>query len=182
MRAAVLIVSLGLGLGFGLGCGPRSAATPGPAAGAAPRLVVLVVVDELPAWAFDARLGELRGGFATAVARGRRYVGEYPSAATSTAAGHATLGTGASPRDTGILANAWYRRDHAREIAAVEDPDGAWTTAALRVPGLADALAAAAPRARAVAVALKPRAALLPLGQRAGLAVWYDGATASWKT
>lgn len=156
---------------------------PAPAAGppGAPRLVVLVVIDQLPDWAFSEKLPYLHGGFATAIARGRRYLGEYPYAATSTAPGHAALGTGAPPRLTGIIANDWWRPELGREVPAVDDGKGGWTTAALRVPGIADALAAARPRSHAVAISLKPRSALLPLGQHAGLAVWYDATRPGWK-
>lgn len=155
---------------------------PAPAATqAAPRLVVLVVIDQLPDWAFSEKLPHLRGGFVHALARGRRYLGEYPYAATSTAPGHATLGTGAPPKVSGIIANDWWRPELAREVPAVDDGKGGWTTAALHVPGVADALAAARPRSRAVAISLKPRSALLPLGQHAGLAVWYDATRPGWK-
>jgi predicted AlkP superfamily pyrophosphatase or phosphodiesterase len=147
-----------------------------------PRLVVLVVIDQLPRWAFDAKRPHLAGGFARLLGMGRLFTGEYPSAATVTAAGHATLGTGASPNVTGILGNDWYRRDAGAELGAVDDGAGGWTRASLRAPALADALAAGAPTAKAVGIALKPRAALLPLGQAAGLAVWYDPTAPTWKT
>src|SRR5262245_6411657 len=121
-------------------------APPGRAWRDEPRLVVLVVIDQFPDWAFTEKLPYLHGGFARAIATGRRYLGEHPSAVTSTAPGHALLGTGAPPRETGIIANDWWRPALGREVAAMDDGTGAWTTSALRVPGLADALAAARPR------------------------------------
>ena len=179
MRAVALVLVLAAG-GVGA-CGVRSSSTARDgAAGERPRLVVLVVIDQLPAWAFAAKQPHLTGGIARAVREGVWYTGEYPSAATVTAAGHATLGTGASPRDTGILANDWWRRDVGRELAVVDDGAGGITTRELRVPGIADVLVVASPSSRAVGVALKPRAALLPLGQKAGLAFWYDPERLGW--
>ena len=49
----------------------------------------------------------------------------------------------------------------------------------LRVPGLGDAVAAAHRGAKAVAVSLKERAAILPLGH-AGTPIWYEPMTQQW--
>jgi hypothetical protein len=162
------------------GCGPVPVAGPRPPA--QPRLVALIVIDQLPYWSFAEKRREATGGIARALREGRLYVGEHPSVAVITASSHAVLGTGAPPRVHGILANEWWRRDLGRELAAVDAPAGGYTTAALRVPGIADALAVGSPRAGAVAVALKARAALLPLGQAAGTPIWYDATRPGWAT
>jgi len=153
-------------------------ATPG---GPTPRLVVLFVIDQLPAWAFEAKRGALTGGFERALREGEWHRGQYPHGATITAPGHALLGSGEPPARSGILANEWWRRDIERVLASVEDVDGAPTARWLKVPGLGDAVAASRRGGKAVSVSLKDRAAILPLGH-AGLPIWYDKTRPGWAT
>lgn len=146
----------------------------------APGLVVLLVIDQFPEWAFEQKLPQLTaGGFRRLVSEGRWQLGEYPSAATITAPGHALLGSGESPAQSGILSNEWWRRDAGRKLKSVEAEDGSVSAKWLRVPGLGDAVAAAGTGARAVSVALKDRAAVLPLGH-AGTPIWYSPRTVDW--
>jgi hypothetical protein len=104
---------------------------------------------------------------------GEWHTGLHPSAATLTAPGHALLGTGEPTATSGIIGNEWWSRDGARMIRAAEALDGTIGAGHLRVPGLGDAIAAANNGGKAVAVSLKDRAAILPLG-RAGLAIYFD--------
>ncbi|HEV7557931.1 MAG TPA: alkaline phosphatase family protein, partial [Kofleriaceae bacterium] len=143
------------------------------ASGQTPRLVVLLVVDQWPEWAFEQKRPALHGGFDRLLREGAWHVGQHPSAATLTAAGHALFGTGEPPATSGILANEWWHRDLGKPLKAVEDVDGSVSARWLRVPGIADVLAAEHPRAKAVSVSLKDRAAILPLGH-AGTPIWYD--------
>jgi len=140
-----------------------------------PRLVVLVVIDQLPAWTWPAKIAATEDGLARAARDGRHWTSRYPFAATQTAPGHAALGTGAAPATTGIVGNEWWDRTAQREIRAAEDPAGGSSAVWLRVDGLADVLAREHPAAKAVAVALKDRSAILALGH-AGLPIWYDDA------
>ena len=88
-----------------------------------PRLVVLIVVDQLSAWAFERDRTLYRGGFARMLREGA-YVraGELPYANTFTAVGHATIATGAPPSVHGVVGNSWYRRDEGAERPAEYDP------------------------------------------------------------
>jgi predicted AlkP superfamily pyrophosphatase or phosphodiesterase len=145
-----------------------------------PKLVVLLVIDQWPAWSFIAKRPHLKAGFDRLLREGEWHTGQHPSAATMTAPGHALLGTGEPSATSGILANEWYRRTYERALKSVEDPDGGPPSAYwLRVPGLGDSIAAANTGAKAVSVSIKDRAAILPLG-RAGLPIWYDKKTVSW--
>ena len=121
------------------------------------------------------------GGFGRLLAEGEWHVGHHPSAATLTAPGHALLGSGEPSARSGILANEWWHRDLGRSLKAVEAADGSETSAWLRVPGLGDSIAAARSGAKAVAVSLKDRAAILLLGH-AGLPIWYDPKPSAWRT
>ncbi|MBA3464444.1 MAG: alkaline phosphatase family protein [Deltaproteobacteria bacterium] len=173
---------------------------PSPAKLAQPRLVVLIVVDQLPSWLFERDRSVFRGGFDRLLREGG-YVrrGELPFANTFTAPGHATIGTGAVPRTHGIHGNLWWRRDQQRDRSAEWDPeapilpivdldkplpvDVGASARALRVTGIADALRSATQnRARTIAIGLKPRAACFLAGRQPELAVWFDAAAGGMTT
>lgn len=138
--------------------------------------MVLLVIDQWPAWAFEQKRPYLvAGGFDRLLSEGRWQTGEHPSASTLTGPGHALLSTGAPPCASGILANEWYRRELDRTLTSIEGPQGpdaSW----LRAPGLADGIPG-----KAVSVSLKARSAILSLGHR-GLPIWYDPERIAWTT
>jgi hypothetical protein len=150
-----------------------------PAPGNEPRLVVLLVVDQWPEWALEAKRPALTGGFDRLLREGEWHTGQHPSAATLTAPGHALFGSGEPAYHSGIVANEWWHRDLDRSLRSVEAEDGSPTARWLRVPGLGDAIAAARTGGKAVSVSLKDRAAILPLGH-AGTAIWYDPKAIAW--
>jgi predicted AlkP superfamily pyrophosphatase or phosphodiesterase len=154
-----------------------------------PRLVVLLVIDQLPTWSFDPQAHLLQGGLRRLLDEGTYFPNAaFPYAVTMTAPGHAALGTGAPPAVSGIMANQWYDLEQKRLVGAVEDPDApvfvveppglaarGVSSRNLLVDGLADALREASEGAgRSIAVGLKDRAAVLMLGRRPDLAVWYE--------
>jgi len=140
---------------------------------------VVLVLDQWPQWAFEAKRAELTGGFRRLLSEGVWYVGEHPSAATLTAPGHALIGSGAPSSTSGILANEWYHRDLDKRLGSIEDVDGSRTAKWSRVFGLGDSIARANTGAKAVAIALKDRSAILSLGH-AGLSIWYDNKAVAW--
>lgn len=173
--------------------GPSIAAARAPAPDPL-KLVVIVVIDQLPSWSFTRDAEHLGGGLGRLVRESVFFPeADYPFANTYTAVGHAAIGTGAPPSVSGIIANGWYRRDLERFWGATDDPDypvfvmspdesgelaaaaaeGAAPTA-LRVDGLADQLARERPRARTISIGLKQRAAVLQTGRRPDLAIWYE--------
>jgi predicted AlkP superfamily pyrophosphatase or phosphodiesterase len=154
------------------------------------KLVVIVIVDQLPSWTFTSDAALMKGGIGRLLSSGAYFVeAEFPYAATYTAPGHAAIGTGATPAVNGILANSWFRKDLNRRASAVADPDATTFVLAgepptekqdgasaksLLVEGVADVLRAQKPGAKSVAVGLKQRASILMLGQLPDLALWYD--------
>lgn len=157
-----------------------------------PRLLVLIVVDQLGSEWLERLEPALEGGLARFVRAGTWYTqAAHEHALSVTAPGHASLGTGRHPARHGIVANEWFERASGRMRAAVEDaralpllPEHAGSaasharsapsSAALRVDGLADWLAAADPRTRSVSIAGKDRGAILLAGRRPQLALWWD--------
>jgi predicted AlkP superfamily pyrophosphatase or phosphodiesterase len=167
---------------------------PAPGARVKPRLVVLIVIDQWPSWVFEKQQKLFTGGIGRLLREGAVVMhGELPYASTFTAAGHATIGTGAPPRVHGIMGNYWYRRDQERTRPAewdreapvlsvgssldggtLDEDDGA-SARALRSDGIADALRrATSGTGRSVAIALKPRSASLMAGKHPDLAIWYE--------
>jgi hypothetical protein len=162
--------------------------TPAPSVHEKPKLVVLLVIDQLPTWAFDRDRDLFKGGLARMLKEGG-YVraGELPYANAFTAPGHATIGTGQPPAASGIIGNTWYRRSENKELAADWDPkspifsvDGSGpidltaSAAALRVDGISEALRAAHPGAHSAAIGLKARGALFVAGKRPDVAVFFE--------
>jgi hypothetical protein len=179
--AAFALTTAACPSGGGSGRAARGGAATDASTTTKPRLVVLLVIDHFPEWAFEVKRPELGRGFARLLAEGQWRVGRHPSMATVTAPGHALLGTGEPPARSGIIANTWWSREENRMVSATLGADDATSTRFLRVPGLGDAIASSRSGAKAVGVALKVRAARLPLGQH-GLAVYYDGKTGTWQS
>ncbi len=152
-------------------------------------LVLVVVIDQLPIWSFNRDMSHFSGGVRRLLDNGTAYTGEFPYANTYTAPGHTTIGTGAPPAVTGIMANSWFSEEQNRHVSAVDDPrfpvfnprrQGTFvkgvgvSTHRLLIKGLADALREGSPGSRSVSIGLKERAAALLLGKKADLAVWYE--------
>lgn len=201
MTASRRRLALGAALAMMSSCGgsrpgPSESPSSPPAAGvpsAGARLVVLVVIDQLPSWSFARLAPALRGGLRRLLDRGV-YVPELdlPYATPFTAVGHATLATGAPPAVHGLVGNSWYRRERERTEDADEDaaapiyrlapaPGQPATFSpgssgkALRVPGLAETLhAATGGRGQAVAIGLKARAACFVAGQHPDEVLFYE--------
>lgn len=166
-----------------------SAGAPSPdgdAAAEPARLVLLVVVDQLPPWQLERLRPFFTGGLARFLAQGQVWMqAEHDHGHTETGPGHATLSTGVRPARHGIVANEW-RDEEGRSWNCVEDPsvtaigcDGPLATerpaSAWRLlePGLAERVRAAAPRSRSLGIAGKDRSAILGAG-RAELSLWWS--------
>jgi predicted AlkP superfamily pyrophosphatase or phosphodiesterase len=180
------------------GCSRQPPATPSPPA--KPRLVVLVVIDQLPTWAFERDRALFKGGLARLLRDGA-YVraAELPYANTFTAPGHATISTGTTPSVHGVIGNQWFRRDVNKDLSAEADPaspvlpvgasavdaqlaDTA-SAQALRVEGLAEALRrGTGGKGHSLAIGLKARAVVFVAGQHPDLAVFYEAAAGGMTT
>src|SRR5262245_60992583 len=159
-------------------------------------VLVTIVVDQLAAWIADERWPLLPpdGGFARLLREGT-WVRQlrYAHAGTDTAAGHAALYTGATPRVSGIFGNEWIDekgesvsmlRDAESRILTREglEPQTGPGLAALRVETLADRLKAEKPRARAVSFSLKDRGAAFGAGRRPDATLWWDRSRGTFVT
>ncbi len=162
-----------------------------------PRLVVLIVVDQLRAdlvTRFARHFGD--GGFNRLDREGAFFANAYFSyGPTETAPGHATIATGRLPRQHGIIANKWHiDPNNPRGTLAIADPDVRQIPArsdgsergasprALIGPAFGDQLKLSDRRSRVFSVSLKDRAAIFSAGQRPDGVYWWDIATGKFVT
>jgi predicted AlkP superfamily pyrophosphatase or phosphodiesterase len=165
-------------------------AAPAPAPPEAPRLVLLVAVDQMR---YD-YLPRFASGFTAGIRRllqegavfTNANIGHYPSV---TAVGHSAMLTGAPPSISGIVGNDWYDRALKRSVTSVDDPGtqllggGAATGSSphrLRVSTVGDELKMAHPGSRVISMAHKDRSAILMAGRMADLALWWDTNTGAF--
>ncbi len=79
---------------------------------ARPKLVVLLVVDQMRGDYVDKFRGQWSGGLQRLVTQGAWFrAAAYPYAATETCVGHSTISTGSFPASHGMVANGWWDRD-----------------------------------------------------------------------
>jgi predicted AlkP superfamily pyrophosphatase or phosphodiesterase len=165
----------------------RPTAAQGAAMRSRPKLIVLLVVDQLRADYFEKYGQQWSAGLRRLTAQGAWFrLATYPYLNTVTCPGHATISTGALPRSHGVPLNEWWDRAEARLVPCTEDlraplvsygrpVKGGESPWALRVPTLADELRAQLPTApRIVTASLKARTAVMLAGRRADAATWFD--------
>lgn len=157
---------------------------PASQADVAPRLVVLIVVDQLGAWVLDEHLPLLpkNGAIRRAYREGTGLVAEFPYASTQTAPGHASLVTGVTPAVHGIVSNEIYDPKLGarpivddREHAVIGNPERFVSPASLRSETVADVLYRQSKgKARIVGISMKARSAVLSVGRKPDIAAFYD--------
>jgi len=158
-----------------------------------PKLVVLIVVDQMRADYVDRFARDWTGGFTRLVHDGAVFTNAaYPYLTTITCAGHATIATGTFPRAHGIIQNTWWDRARAASMTCTEDPnvsglsyrapatvgDSAWR---LQRPTFTD-LYRTDGRAHVVALALKDRSAIMLAGHGGDAVTWVSEPIESWTT
>jgi predicted AlkP superfamily pyrophosphatase or phosphodiesterase len=159
-----------------------------------PKLVVLLVVDQMRGDYVDKFRGQWTGGLKRLVDEGAWFrEAAYPYAATETCVGHATISTGAFPATHGMIANGWWDRETQKMVTCTADPNaknsgyagaaakGGDTAWRMLVPSFAEELKFQTGGAtRVVTFSLKARAAITMAGHKADAATWFDNG--GWMT
>lgn len=144
------------------------------AASQAPRLGIVVVVDQMRADYLE-RDPSFVGGFKRLVREGLVFTNAaHLHLPTETAPGHAAIATGRAPVTHGIVANEWYDRALGTTTYCVADAPYGIGPGHLDGPTLADALKASRPKARVFAVSGKDRTAVILGGRHPDLVLWLD--------
>jgi predicted AlkP superfamily pyrophosphatase or phosphodiesterase len=163
---------------------PAAPAASGPTG--APKLIVVISVDQFSADLFDEYRPHFTGGLAR-LANGTAFRNGYQAhAATETCPGHSTILTGSHPTHTRIIANTWVdqsvsRSDKTVYCAEDERVPGSSTTAYtvssmhMARSTLGDILKQRWPQSMNVAVAGKDRAAVMMGGHNVDQRWYWDG-------
>jgi predicted AlkP superfamily pyrophosphatase or phosphodiesterase len=168
-------------------------ASPPQPAPTRPKLVVLMVVDQMRADYVERFRGDWTGGLKRLVDEGAWFTrAAYPYLTTVTCVGHATISTGALPHVHGIIQNAWYDRELGHSTTCTLDPSAtvvSYGTAQktsesahfLKVPTLADVMRTEH-RAHVATVSIKARSAIMLAGHGADAATWLSDNLDGWMT
>ena len=191
-RLACLLLFL---ITFGL----RADDTAGTVAVATPRLAVVISIDQCRADYLERfRPYFVEGGFRRLLEQGANYRdAHHRHAMTATAPGHATILSGVSANQHGVIANEWFDFTAGRETGSVEDPNAPVVGARRKspiMPGSSDAEITGSPQrmlaatvgdqlklrygaaSRVISMANKDRAAIFLGGRLADAAYWIvDG-------
>jgi len=192
MAAAVLLAGTGVCAQAAKPAVTKKAAPPATR----PKLVMMIVVDQMRADYVDKFRGQWTGGLKRLVDEGAWFrAAAYPYAATETCPGHATISTGAFPASHGMVANAWWDRDAQKMMTCTSDPNVKNTAYAggttkggdsarwMLFPSYAEELKFQTGGAsRVVTFSLKARAAITMAGHKADAATWFDTGTGAWVT
>jgi len=155
---------------------------------AQPKMVVGIVVDQMRydyLQRYQSRFSD--SGFKRLMGEGFTYSNaQFNYVPTYTGPGHASIYTGTTPSNHGIVANDWYDRQRGDMMYCSED------TSATLVGGvgkgmspknmysstMTDQLAlATSKRSKIIGISVKDRGAILPAGHAANGAFWYDAKT-----
>jgi predicted AlkP superfamily pyrophosphatase or phosphodiesterase len=178
--------------------GARLPAGAKPGLAGRPKLVVLIVVDQMRADYLEKFSANFHDGFKRLMKDGEWFTNAaYPYAKTVTCAGHSTVATGDFPSTHGMINNTWFDRAAGKMVTCTGDAKsslivyGAGTAAdagaktgesdwQMKAPSFAEQLRAQSAGSRVVALSLKARAAISMAGHSADSVIWLDGE--NWAT
>lgn len=160
----------------------------------APKLVVGIVVDQMCydyLYRFYPHFS--KDGFKRLMDKGSHFRNvQYNYVPTFTGPGHASIFTGTTPANHGIVANDWYHRPYGRETNCVQDTTvqsvgtssdyGMRSPHFLRANTITDQLKLTYPDSKVIGVSIKDRSAILPAGHMSDGSYWYDYATGKFVT
>ncbi len=158
-----------------------------PGVSKAPRLIVMVAVDQLIPEQMERLKGKFRGGLARLRNGGARFESAaLPYSISETGPGHATMATGCIPLTHGIVGNGMRRRATGESIYCVADPvartvtssghdgPGSYSALNIKVPCLGDHLKQKYPDAKVFGVSIKDRSAVCLAGHGGDGSFWWD--------
>lgn len=153
-----------------------------------PKLVVGIVIDQMRNDYIDRfwnRFGN--NGFKKLVNKGYRFKNnQYNYIPTQTGPGHASIYTGTSPINHGIISNNWYDKITNEIVYCAGDPNalsvgtldkaGKMSPQRMKSTSIADENRLSTQmRGKTIGVAIKDRGAILPAGHTANAAYWFHG-------
>jgi predicted AlkP superfamily pyrophosphatase or phosphodiesterase len=152
---------------------------------ARPKLVVILVVDQMRADYLERYAGAFTGGLRRLMRDGAWFTrAAYPYLNTVTCAGHSTIGTGTFPYRHGMVLNNWFDPEMGKSPYCTDDP----SAHEISYNNLSSVQGDSAKRlltkaigeqvmnagGRSVAISLKPRSAVPLTGKKATAVIWFD--------
>lgn len=159
-----------------------------------PKLMVGIVVDQMCyeyLYRYYDRFG--KNGFRKLMNNGLNCKNtNYNYIPTYTGPGHASIYTGTTPSNHGIVANDWFDRSTGSSINCVEDStvlpvgtlseNGKFSPVNLKANTITDQLKMTYPDAKVISMSIKNRGAILPGGHLSDGSYWYDYSTGKFIT
>lgn len=159
-----------------------------------PKLVVGIVVDQMCyeyLYRYQSKFS--KNGFKKLMNNGTVCQNaQYNYVPTYTGPGHASIYTGTTPSNHGIVANEWYQRSLKKEVNCVDDStvkavgtssnDGIKSPKNLIANTITDQLRLTYSKSKVISVSIKDRGAILPGGHLSNGSYWFDYSTGSFIT
>ncbi len=159
-----------------------------------PKLVVGIVVDQMCyeyLYRYQAKYSDK--GFLKLMNNGTHCKNtQYNYVPTYTGPGHASIYTGTTPNNHGIVANDWYHRELKKTVNCVGDESvsaigstsdgGKKSPKNLKTFTITDQLKLTYPNSKVVSVSIKDRSAILPGGHLSDGTYWFDYSTGGFLT
>ncbi|MFN5440705.1 MAG: alkaline phosphatase family protein, partial [Flavobacteriia bacterium] len=158
-----------------------------------PKIMVGIVIDQM-CYDYLYRFQHLytTGGFNRLLTKGTNCRNaQYNYVPTYTAPGHASIYTGTTPSNHGIVGNDWYVRDTKKMVTSVSDEryqtvgsatGGQASPMNLLTYTITDQLKVASPQSKVISISIKDRGAILPGGHLSNGSYWYDYTTGDFVT
>ncbi len=152
-----------------------------------PKLIVSIVVDQMCydyLYRFEQKFSKT--GFLKLMQRGMNCRNaRYNYVPTYTGPGHASIYTGTTPSNHGIVANDWYDRVFDKRVNCVEDTtmssvgslpsrEGQCSPRHLKTTMVSDQLKLTYPESKVISLSIKDRGAILPGGHLSDGSYWFD--------
>ena len=149
-----------------------------------PKLVVILVADQMRADYLERYSGKFTGGLRRLMEKGAWFQrAAYPYLNTITCAGHSTIGTGTFPYQHGMFLNTWFDRKTGKTTECTDDAKEQEINYSgltgpgdsgrrIRKPTLADTIRAQ--HGRVVTMSMKARSAIGLAGHGGDIVLWFD--------
>lgn len=159
-----------------------------------PKLIVGIVIDQM-CYEYLYRYQDkfCENGFRKIMEQGTNCRNtNYNYVPTYTGPGHASIYTGTTPNNHGIVGNEWFERETGQVVGCVEDQsvtsvgtssvEGQCSPKNLKTNTITDQLKLTYPSAKVISMSIKDRGAILPGGHLSDGTYWYDYATGHFVT
>ena len=159
-----------------------------------PKLVVGIVIDQMCyeyLFRFQEKFG--KDGFVKLMNGGTHCRNtQYNYVPTFTGPGHASIYTGTTPNNHGIVGNDWFDRNIGKNVNCVDDStvQGVGTTSIegncspyyLKANTITDQLRLTYPNSKVISMSIKDRGAILPGGHLSNGSYWFDYSSGNFVT